>query len=52
MSMKVEVIDLAKMMRARYQKESRKWFYPHEGHLNPAGHRVMADILSSALKKK
>ena len=52
MSMKVEVIDLAKMMRARYQKESRKWFYPHEGHLNPAGHRVVADILSSALKKK
>ncbi len=51
-SMKVEVIDLAKMMRTRYQKESRKWFYPHEGHLNPAGHRVVADILASALKKK
>ncbi len=48
----IEVIDLAKMMRTRYQKESRKWFYSHEGHLNPAGHRVVADILASALKKK
>jgi len=51
-SMNIEVIDLAKIMRTRYQKESRKWFYPHEGHLNPAGHRVVADILASALKQK
>lgn len=45
--MKVDVIDLAILLKRRYQKHSGRWFHPHEGHLTPEGHRVVAEILAS-----
>lgn len=46
---RVRVIDLASHLRGQYQKNPGKWYYPHEGHLTPAGHRVVADILIKSL---
>jgi len=48
----LKVIDLAGIMRARYLRESEEWFYPNEGHLNAAGHRVVAEILQAELAKQ
>ena len=47
----VEVIDLALLLRERYQKRSGKWFYPNEGHLTAEGHRIVADILDQHFHK-
>jgi len=47
--MQVKVIDLASHLRGQYRKSPGKWFYPHEGHLTPEGHRIVADIFASAL---
>lgn len=47
--MKVDVIDLAILLKRRYQKHPGRWFHPHEGHLTPEGHRVVAEILASKL---
>ena len=44
--MGVRVIDLASLLRERYQTDGGRWYHPHEGHLTSAGHRVIADILS------
>lgn len=43
------VVDLAGLMQERYRRERGKWFYPNEGHLNAAGHRVVAEILQTEL---
>lgn len=43
------VIDVASRMRTRYQVEKTEWFFPNEGHLNEAGHRVVADILRDSV---
>ena len=48
--MKVGVIDLAKYLRERYQRDPGKWYYPNEGHLTAEGHRVVYDILSTVLQ--
>ncbi len=48
--MKVDVIDLAKHLRERYQRDQGKWYYPNEGHLTPEGHRIVYDILSPKLQ--
>ena len=45
----VPVIDLATPLRARYQQTGTRLFYPYEGHLNPAGHREVADLLTGSL---
>ncbi len=45
----LEAIDVAGLMQARFQKQSQEWFYPNDGHLNPAGHRVVAELLQSRL---
>jgi len=44
--MKINVIDLATLLRERYRKQPGKWFYPNEGHLTAEGHRIVADILA------
>ena len=43
----LDVIDLAILLKRRYQKHPGRWFHPHEGHLTPEGHRVVAEILAS-----
>ncbi len=43
--MNVDVIDLAKHLRERYQENPGKWYYPNEGHLTAEGHRIVYDIL-------
>jgi len=44
--MKVNVIDLAFLLRRQYQKHGGRWFFPNEGHLTPEGHRIVAGILA------
>ena len=44
--MKLDVIDLAKLLRERYKNQRGKWFYPNEGHVTPLGQKVIADILA------
>jgi hypothetical protein len=45
----VSVIHLPALMRERYQLEGGRWHFPHEGHLNAEGHRVVAEILAREL---
>jgi hypothetical protein len=45
----VPVIDLATPLRARYQQTGTRLFHAHEGHLNPSGHREVADLLAGSL---
>jgi hypothetical protein len=46
----VPVIGLAAPLRARYRETGTHLFYPHEGHLNPAGHRVVAELALAPLR--
>ncbi len=41
----LDVIDLAELLKERYQTQPGVWFYPNEGHLTEAGHRVVAELL-------
>ena len=41
----IEVFDLAEKLRQRSAKAGERWFHPNEGHLNPAGHKVVAELL-------
>ena len=45
-------IDLASQLRARYATTGERLFYPNEGHLTPAGHRAVADLLRTALDQR
>lgn len=47
----IPVIDLAESMRQKRQQGSFRelWFHPNEGHLTPAGHAVVAELLAEAL---
>lgn len=45
----VELIDLAAEMRAADRAVNQVWYFPHEGHLTPAGHRAVADLLADQL---
>ena len=45
--MKFDVIDLAILLKRRYQKNPGRWFHQHEGHLTHEEHRVVAEILAS-----
>jgi len=49
--MKVNVIDLASLLRLRYDAQPGAWFHPNEGNLTVDGHRVVADILDRHLPK-
>ncbi len=48
--MGVDVIDLATHLRERYMRDPGRWYYPHEGHLTPEGHRVVYDIFLHLLQ--
>ena len=47
----IPVIDLAESMRQKRQQGAIRelWFHPNEGHLTPAGHAVVAELLAEAL---
>ena len=45
----VPVIHLPALMRERVRSDGARWFFPHEGHLNPEGHKVVAEILGREL---
>lgn len=46
----LRVIDIAAGLRARADSTSQPWYFPNDGHLTAAGHRVVADILFKALQ--
>jgi hypothetical protein len=48
-TMGFKVIDLASALRAVTQQDHRQYFYPNEGHLTPAGHSVVAQMLARDL---
>ncbi len=48
--MNVDVIDLAARLRELHETKPGDWFFPNEGHLTPAGHRVVADILEPSVE--
>ena len=50
--LEVKMIDLASLLRERFQIDGGRWYHPHEGHMTPEGHRVMADILADHLDPK
>ncbi len=41
----IPLIDVAGGMRARSRHEAGQWFHRYEGHLNPAGHRLVSQII-------
>jgi lysophospholipase L1-like esterase len=43
-------IDLASRLRERFAATGEHLFFPNEGHLNPAGHRAVAQLLRKALQ--
>jgi hypothetical protein len=45
----LRVIDLPRLMREHPRYRQEKWFYPHDGHLTPLGHKVVAEILAPQL---
>ena len=50
-SLGVTIVDLAAYLRKAYaENEQNGWFHPNDGHLTPAGHRVVADFLAAQLK--
>jgi len=44
------VIDVAGRMAADFTARKTSSFFPNDGHLNPSGHRLVADILRSELQ--
>jgi hypothetical protein len=47
----IDVIDVARELRARYAQSPGQWFHPNEGHLSAEGHRVVAAILDEGLDR-
>ena len=48
----VDTLDLAGWMKSEKDEfGSVNWHYPHEGHLNPAGNELVADILLRRINK-
>lgn len=45
----IPLIHLPALMRERFRRERGRWYFPHEGHLNPDGHKVVAEILAREL---
>ncbi len=48
-ALQIEVIDLATRLKQGHPSRREDWFYPNEGHLTPAGHRVVASMLVESL---
>lgn len=46
---RITLIDVVAGQRTRYAAEGQPWFFPNEGHLTAAGHRVVAEIIATEL---
>ncbi len=46
----VMTVDLASSLREAYLGGVRELYFPNEGHLTPAGHRLFAELLAEALR--
>ena len=44
----IQVIDLASLLAAA-DDGSQPWYFPHEGHLTPQGHQLVARLLAENL---
>ena len=44
----IQVIDLASMLAAA-DTSGQPWYFPHEGHLTPQGHQLVARLLAENL---
>jgi lysophospholipase L1-like esterase len=49
-SVGVPVVDVARLMQERHRQEGREWFFPNDGHLNPEGHQIVAEILQAEFR--
>lgn len=47
--LRMPTVDLAAALRGRHATSGMRLFHPNEGHLDPTGHRVVAELLQSAL---
>jgi lysophospholipase L1-like esterase len=45
----IQLIDLASMLAAA-DDDSQPWYFPHEGHLTPQGHQLVARLLAANLE--
>ncbi len=48
----IDTIDLTPVLRAHYERGGEPLYYPVDGHLNSAGHRLVAQALSDALRAR
>ncbi len=48
----IPVWDLALPLREDHQRQGGAWFHPNEGHLTPAGHRAVFEVLTNRLYDK
>jgi hypothetical protein len=46
----IEVFDLASYLKTCHREKDVRLFYPHEGHLTAAVHRMTADFIYPRLK--
>lgn len=50
----IGAIDVAAALRIRSTQTdagANRWYFPHDGHLTPAGHRAVAEIMADALRR-
>jgi len=47
----VQIIDLAAELRRLHAENPQSWFFPSDGHLNRAGHRLVATFIHRSLGK-
>jgi lysophospholipase L1-like esterase len=45
----LHLLDLAARLREPQPGHPGTWFFPHDGHLTPAGHQLIADLLVKEL---
>lgn len=48
----LSVIDVAGTMLNAEKASRRQWYFPNEGHLTPAGHQYVAELLGVAISKE
>lgn len=48
----ISTMDLAVRLQQRHQLAGGRWFHLRDGHLNADGHRIVAEILTSAIARR
>jgi len=51
-TMGAPITDLASALARRYPSDIGPWYHPHEGHLTPLGHEVVAEVLAEVFSDK